>query len=77
MSPLSFVGVPVRDYTNGIISVYEFNRIDVLRDVFVYAYERSAERYSNIRDDMGEPDPLLLAYRYDIRDPGVSCAWLG
>jgi hypothetical protein len=42
MSPLSFVGVPVRDYTTGILGVYELNRIELLREVFVHAYEESA-----------------------------------
>jgi fido (protein-threonine AMPylation protein) len=68
MSPLSFVGVPVRDYTDGIIAVYELNRVELLRDVFAYAYERSAERYAGIRDDIGDPEPIAMRYRAEIKD---------
>jgi hypothetical protein len=68
MSPLSFVGVPVRDYTTGILGVYELNRIELLREVFVHAYEQSASRYAAIRDELGEPEPILLRYRSEIAD---------
>ena len=68
MSPLSFVDVPVRDYTNGILGVYELNRLELLREVFVHAYERSAYRYAAIRDELGEPEPILMRYRTEIAD---------
>lgn len=68
MSPLSFVDVAVRDYTDGILAVYELNRIEHLRDVFAFAYERSASRYANIRDVVREPDPMRLRYRMEIKD---------
>lgn len=68
MSPLSFVEVPLRDYTDGILSVYELNRVELLRDVFAWAYERSAARYSGIRHELGAPDPLAVRYRFEIKD---------
>ena len=68
MSPLSFVDVPVRDYTDGILSVYELNRVELLRDVFAWAYERSAGRYASIRQEMSDPDPLHVRYRMEIKD---------
>ena len=68
MSPLSFVDVPVRDYTDGILAVYELNRVDLLRDVFAWAYERSAGRYASIRQEIGEPDPVQVRYRGEIKD---------
>ncbi len=68
MAPLSFVDVPVRHYTDGIIAVYELNRVELLRDVFAWAYERSAGRYAAIRQEIGDPDPLLLRYRDEIKD---------
>ncbi len=39
--PLSFVDVPKNLYASGLLSVYELNRPDLLRDLFVWAYERS------------------------------------
>lgn len=68
MSPLSFVDVPVRDYTDGILAVYELNRIELLRDLFAWAYERSAGRYASIRQEMGDPDPLHVRYRIEVKD---------
>ena len=55
--------VPVRDYIDGILGVYELNRIELLRDVFVWAYERSCARYAAVRRSLGEPDPFRLRYR--------------
>ena len=68
LSPLSFIGLPTRDYVDGILAVYELNRVDLLRDVFVKAYEHSANRYASIRHEIGEPDPFWLQYRTDIKE---------
>ena len=62
-SPLSYVDVPERAYIDGILGVYELNRVELLRDVFVWAYERSCARYSAVRQTLGEPDPFRLRYR--------------
>jgi hypothetical protein len=63
LSPLSFVDVPQQAYLDGILGVYELNRTELLRDVFVWAYERSCARYSAVRQSLGEPDPFRLRYR--------------
>lgn len=66
LSPLSFVDVPTRAYIDGILGVYELNRVELLRDVFVRAYERSCARYSAVRQSLGEPDLFRLSYRSKI-----------
>lgn len=63
LAPLSFVDVPRNEYIEGTLGVYELNRIELLRDVFAWAYERSCRRYTVIRDVMPEPDPLRLRFR--------------
>ncbi len=63
LCPVSFVDVPERDYVDGTLGVYELNRVELLRDVFVWAYERSCSRYVTVRQTLGEPDPLRLRYR--------------
>lgn len=63
LSPLSFVDVPQKTYINGLLAVYELNQIDLLRDVFIWAYERSCALYSATRQTLGEPDPFRLRYR--------------
>ena len=61
--PLSFVDVPEQAYVDGLLGVYELNRIELLRDVFTWAYERSCARYSAVRQSLGEPDPFRLRHR--------------
>lgn len=63
LCPLSFVDVPKRLYIDGVLAVYELNRIELLRDVFIWAYERSSARYSAVRQSLGEPDPFRMRYR--------------
>lgn len=62
LRPLSFVDVPEHAYVEGTLGVYEFNRIELLRDVFLWSYERSCERYRVVRDAIGTPDPIRLRY---------------
>ena len=66
LCPLSFVDVEAEDYLNGLIGIYELNRIEYLRDVFVWAYARSSQRYTAIRQSLGDPDPFRLKYRSQI-----------
>jgi hypothetical protein len=68
LSPLSFVDVPERAYIDGLLGVYELNRVELLRDLFVWAYERSCARYSAVRQSLGEPDPFRLRYRSMIME---------
>jgi hypothetical protein len=68
LSPLSFVEVPKRDYIDAMLGVYELNRTELLRDVYKWAYERSAARYASIRQSLGQPDPFRLKYRQLLYD---------
>lgn len=63
LCPLSFIDVPERAYIDGTLGVYELNRVELLRDVFVWAYERSSSRYTAVRKSLGEPDPFRMRYR--------------
>jgi hypothetical protein len=63
LCPLSFIDVPKRSYVEGILGVYELNRIELLRDVFVWGYERSVKHYLSTREELGEPDPFRMKYR--------------
>lgn len=66
LCPLSFVDVDQRDYVNGLLGIYELNRVELLRDVFVRAYRRSWERYAAVRHSLGDPDPFRLRHRERI-----------
>ena len=61
--PLSFVDVPVRAYVEGTMAVYELRRVELLRDVFMWAYARSCAQYRVVRDATAQPDPIRLRYR--------------
>ncbi|WP_005035514.1 Fic family protein [Holophaga foetida] len=65
--PITFMEVPLEDFTEGMLAVYEMNRIELLRDVYVFAYERSCARYGAVKTSLGEPDPFRLRYRTDIK----------
>jgi Fic family protein len=66
LCPLSFVDVEAEDYLNGLIGIYELQRIEYLRDVFEWAYTRSVQRYSAVRQSLGDPDPFRLKYRSQL-----------
>lgn len=67
LSPLSFIDVPPPLYIQAMLAVYELNATELARDMFIWAYERSARRYAAIRQSLGEPDPFRLRYREQIR----------
>jgi len=49
-----------------MLGVYELNRIELLRDVFVWAYERSCQQYLAIRQELVPPDTFRLRYRKEL-----------
>lgn len=67
-APLSFTDVPGELYTQAILGVYELGRVELLKDVFLWAFQRSAARYVAVRQSMGDPDPFRLRYRDAIRE---------
>lgn len=67
LAPLSFVDIPQDLYVEGTLGVYELNRIELLRNVFAWAYERSCQRYTVLRDSLPTPDPMRLRHREVVR----------
>jgi Fic family protein len=67
LCPLSFVDVPEATYTEALLGVYEQKDVSLLRDVYAWAYERSCAQFKVLRDAMGEPDPIRLNYRTELR----------
>jgi hypothetical protein len=59
--------VPIKAYVEGLIGIYELQRVELLRDVFIWAYERSCQRYLSIRQTLGEPDAFRLKHRDTIQ----------
>jgi hypothetical protein len=61
--PLSFVDVPESAYVEGTLGIYELNRVELLRDVFSWAYERSCQRFLAVSQNVAAPDPVRLRNR--------------
>ena len=68
LCPLTFMGVSQEIYSKAILGVYEMTRVELLRDLFIWAYERSTQEYIAVKQELVEPDPLRLAYRSFIKE---------
>ena len=68
LAPLSFEDVARELYTEAILGVYELKRVELLRDLFLWAYGRSAARHAAVRQSLGEPDPFRMRHRSALRE---------
>lgn len=68
LKPFAFTDVPGDLYARAMLGIHELNDVSLLRDVYLWAYERSAQRYAAVRQSLGEPDPIRLRYRDELRD---------
>ena len=68
LCPLSFIDVPQQAYVDAMLGVYELNRVELLRDVFVWAYERSCQQYVAIRQTLVPPDIFRLRHRQALAE---------
>lgn len=68
LCPLTFLGVPEAAYVQATLGVYELNRVELLRDLFIWSYERSTQEYLAVHKSLAEPDPIRLRYRQEIHE---------
>ena len=68
LSPLSFNDVPRDYYTDALLLIYEQNHTSLMKDLFLWAYERSAARYGSVRQSVGEPDAFRFRHREALRE---------
>jgi Fic family protein len=68
LKPLSFTDVDQDAYVKALLGVYEKNDVSLIRDLYIWAYTRSSQRYSAIQQAMGEPNLLKLKYRIVIQE---------
>lgn len=66
--PLSFTDVPRELFVRAHLAVYESRRVEPLRELFIWAYERSVVRLGQVQASVGEPDPFRLRYRDQLRE---------
>lgn len=67
-SPISFLNITTEEYIKALIEVYEFNDVHLLKNIFIKAYQNSANEYSAIKVKLQTPDPLLVKYRVLIKE---------
>lgn len=68
LCPLSFVDVPERAYVEGTLAIYEHARVDLLRDVFIWAYQRSCDQFKAVAGTLPEPDPFRLKFKAELAE---------
>ena len=68
LRPLSFMDVNKDAYVYALLGIYERNDISLIRDLYMWAYNRSSQRYTAIQLAMGEPNFLKLRYRTQIQE---------
>lgn len=68
LCPLIFIELPEPAYRYASLGLYEMTRIELLRDLYLKAYERSSQAYLVIRQDLAEPEPLRSSWRDLIRN---------
>jgi Fic family protein len=66
--PLSFTDIPKESYVTALLGVYEKTDLSLFRDLYMWAYKRSAQRYSAVQQSMGVPNLLKLKYRNEIQN---------
>ncbi len=63
LRPLSFVDVEQDTYVKALLGVYEKNDINLIKDLYMWAYHRSSQKYSAVQQDVNPPDPLKIKHR--------------
>lgn len=65
LCPISFVDLPKEAYIDATLCVYEYNRVELLADIFIWAYEQSVKRYSEAQAFLTQPD--IFREKYDAQ----------
>ena len=68
LCPLSFIDVPQQAYVDAVLGIYELNQIELLRDVYIWAYERSCQQYVAVQQQLVPPDIVRLRYRNELAE---------
>lgn len=68
LKPLSFTDVDRKAHITSLLGVYEKNDISLMRELFVWAYKRSAAQYTAIQQSLGAPNLLKMKYRSIIAE---------
>jgi Fic family protein len=68
LAPMSFLTMDDDAYVDGLIGTYELNNVSLLREVYIDAYQTSAENYRALRAEIEVPEKAALVYRDFVRE---------
>jgi len=66
-TPICFQEVGAELFNEGLLAAWEQNQVALLRDLYVFAYERSCSRYAGDPAAGAGPDPFRLRHRSAIK----------
>lgn len=64
--PLNFTDVPQKTYSEAVLAVCELRKYKLLKELFIWACERSVEDFLCAQDTLVEPDAFCLRYREEL-----------
>lgn len=64
--PISFIDVSTDLYLAALIGFYELNDLSLLKDLYIWAYNRSSKQYAAVLQQLGAPDPFRMKYREQL-----------
>ncbi|MES2664102.1 MAG: hypothetical protein V4629_12460 [Pseudomonadota bacterium] len=64
---LAFTDLPTKIYIKAMLAIYELNNIELLKEIFIWTYERSAQHYQAVHQSLGEPDSFRLKHRESLK----------
>jgi hypothetical protein len=68
LCPLTFVDVPPHAYALAVLGFYELGRAELMRDLYLWAYERSTREFLEVQRSVQQPNPLRTLYREEIHE---------
>lgn len=68
LRPLSFTDVEQEIYVQSLLGIYEKNDISLFKDLYLWAYRRSSQKYSAVQQTMDESNLLKLKYYHEIQN---------
>ncbi len=68
LCPMSFTDVSRDDYSAALLTIYEKNEIGPMLDLYCWAYLRSCNQYSVVKESIGEIDGFRIQYRQQRKE---------
>jgi len=64
LCPLSFIDMTRDDYTPALLAIYEHNDLEPMLELYTWAYARSCQHYTQVKQSLGQVDAFRIQYRH-------------